>query len=218
MNFVVPNLNFTRTLAILYPSAPEISFLAWMCFSSPISLSMIFFIWLYFICFSSANAIFSKGRADFDLPTDLFKQQYKSLGKITIEQIIILISVCVMIILWFTRLGLGTSWFSGWSEYLPDANYGTVAILIAVLLFVIPAPRSNFTKSLLDWEDMAVFPWDIILLLGGGYALAFGFSTSGLSDWIATAFESFSSLNVVLVVFLVCTLTTFLTGTYLFIC
>lgn len=186
-----------------------------MLFATPISILMILLIWIYFICFSSANAIFSKGRANFNLPTDLFKQRYKALGKITIEQIIILVAVILMIILWFTRLGLGTSWFSGWSEYLPDVNYGTVAILVAVSLFVIPAPCSNFKNSLLEWEDMLIFPWDIILLLGGGYALAFGFSTSGLSDWIATAFESFSSLNVVLVVFLVCTLTTFLTGKFL---
>ena len=207
----VPNLNFTRTLAIIYPQAPEVSFLTWMLFCLPISGCILIFMWLFFICFKSANAFFSKSRADFDLPADLFKQRYKELGRVSVEQIIILVAVFIMVLLWFTRLGFGTSWFSGWSQYLPDANYGTVAILIAVSMFIIPSPSSLCTKTILEWEDMLVFPWDIILLLGGGYALAFGFTSSGLSDWIATSFESFSNLNVVLVLFLVCFITTFLT-------
>jgi sodium-dependent dicarboxylate transporter 2/3/5 len=60
---------------------------------------------------------------------------------------------------------------------------GTVAITIAALLFVIPARRGE--TALLDWETARKLPWGIVLLLGGGFALAAGVKASGLGGYLA---------------------------------
>ena len=210
----VPNLNFVRAFSILYPDGPEISFFGWFLFATPLAITIIICMWLIFICFFSSNAVFSKKRVEFNISGDIFRLQYKALGKITGEEIIISILVVIMVILWFTRLGFGTSWFSGWSSYLPGVDYGTIAVAVTVLLFILPGPSSAFKKALLNWDDMSNYPWDIILLLGGGYALAFGFSFSGLSDWIAEIFQFLDGFNFILIIIIVVAITTFLTGNY----
>ena len=67
-----------------------------------------------------------------------------------------------------------------WTVWLPDAGYGTVAMVIAIALFIIPAPSTGAKSALLDWDALLNFPWAIILLLGGGFSMASGFSSSGL--------------------------------------
>ena len=68
-------------------------------------------------------------------------------------------------------------------EALKEVRDSTIAMAGALLLFVIP---SNFRqrKFLLDWETAVKIPWEIIILFGGGFALAYGISESGLSNWV----------------------------------
>jgi sodium-dependent dicarboxylate transporter 2/3/5 len=61
---------------------------------------------------------------------------------------------------------------------------GTVSIAMALTLFIIPASK-QVGGRLLDWDDAKKVPWGILLLFGGGLALAKGFNTSGLSVYIA---------------------------------
>ena len=61
---------------------------------------------------------------------------------------------------------------------------GTVAILAALLLFVIP---DGTGRALLNWKEANRAPWDVIMLFGGGLALAAGMSESGLGDWLGEA-------------------------------
>jgi di/tricarboxylate transporter len=59
-------------------------------------------------------------------------------------------------------------------------GYGTVAVGVSILLFVVPSRDSGFKSGILDWRALDSFPWDILILLGGGYALAKGFSVTRL--------------------------------------
>jgi di/tricarboxylate transporter len=68
------------------------------------------------------------------------------------------------------------------SSYVND---GVVAIGMALVLFVVP---STWSKSgrVLDWEVASRLSWHIVLLFGGGFALAQGFVDSGLSAWLGS--------------------------------
>jgi sodium-dependent dicarboxylate transporter 2/3/5 len=86
----------------------------------------------------------------------------------------------------------------------------TIAIAGALALFVIPADWQQRT-FLLDWQTAVRIPWDIIILFGGGFALAAGFSETGLTTWLAQQLQVLKGVPVVWVILLTGLLVTFLT-------
>ena len=83
-------------------------------------------------------------------------------------------------------------------------------MLGALLLFIIPA---NFSKGefLLDWQTARNIPWDIIILFGGGFALASGFVTSGLTEWLAGNLVGLQGMNIIITVTVIVALVIMLT-------
>jgi sodium-dependent dicarboxylate transporter 2/3/5 len=80
------------------------------------------------------------------------------------------------------------------TTYLP-ANAltdGTIAIAGALLLFVIP---DGSGRALLNWEEANRAPWGVIMLFGGGLALAAGIGASGLDDWLGTALQPLRAVH-----------------------
>ena len=75
---------------------------------------------------------------------------------------------------WSTIFGLGKA---------PDD--GTVAMLAAVIAFALPSGNDDDSK-LLPWSVAVKVPWDLVLLFGGGIALAKGFTLTGLSEWLGS--------------------------------
>ena len=84
-----------------------------------------------------------------------------------------------------------------------------MAIVVALLLFLIPSRRAG--ERLMDWDTARDLPWGIVLLFGGGFALAAGVKESGLSTWLGTQLTALDSVPPVLLVLAVCALVTFLT-------
>jgi sodium-dependent dicarboxylate transporter 2/3/5 len=84
-----------------------------------------------------------------------------------------------------------------------------VAITAALALFVIPAGKSS--DRLLEWEDTARLPWGILLLFGGGIALAAGFDKSGLSVWLGSQLFGMQGLSVFVLLLVVIAVVNFLT-------
>jgi sodium-dependent dicarboxylate transporter 2/3/5 len=97
-----------------------------------------------------------------------------------------ILSVFVMAALaWIFRAPkvLGGVRVPGLADLVPGISDTGIAIGAALLLFVIPLPRSRFGVAL-NWESAKQVPWGILLLFGGGLALAAGFAESGLTEWI----------------------------------
>ncbi len=73
---------------------------------------------------------------------------------------------------------------------------GTIAILGGLLLFVIP---DGTGRALLNWNEANRAPWDVIMMFGGGLALAAGISASGLDDWLGSALRPLGGVHPVII-------------------
>ena len=206
-----PNLSFARIFAIYFPEAPEISFALWFFYAFPIVVVLLSitygYLYLVFIRRNSKNWS--------TINTSDIETEYKNLGPWVAEQKIIAFLFILLAILWFTRADLNFGFFSvkGWSNLFANPKYlndGTVAITIAVLLFLLPS-KNGHGKFIMDWKTAEKIPWDIILLFGGGFALASGFKESGLSYWFGDQLIWLKGVHPIIIVLSVSLLITFLT-------
>ncbi len=81
---------------------------------------------------------------------------------------------------------------------LPAGSWtdGTIAILAAMALFLVP---DGTGRPLLVWREANRAPWDVIMMFGGGLALAAGMAASGLADWLGQALLPLEALPLVVV-------------------
>ncbi len=204
-----PNLSFIRILRIVFPAAPEISFARWFLFALPLSVVFLLIAW-WLLC-----RLFLRRSGPFALVGDVFHEERLKLGPRTYEQSIVLALFALLVGAWMFRADIDLFGVTvpGWSRLLPAGGFvddGTVAISVALLLFVIPS-RARPGERLMDWDTAVTLPWGIVLLFGGGFALAGGFKESGLSDWLGGQLSAFQGAPPVLMVMTICGLLTFLT-------
>ena len=121
------------------------------------------------------------------------------------------------VVLWIFRapINLGFATIPGWSGLLPFPELiddGTIAITMATLFFLIPRRSSDGTTEFLaDGQLIPKLPWNIVLLYGGGFALAHGFVVSGLASLLGSKLTMFAGLAPLLLIALICFSMTFLT-------
>lgn len=205
-----PNLSFVRIFEIIYPNAPEISFGQWVVFALPLSIVM-FIVSLFVLYFMF------KPKKDIEvLNKSFFKQKYKELGTVSPEQKRVFFLFLLLIFLWVFRkpLNLGSFSIPGWSSVFPEPKFindGTVAIFISALLFIIPSSDKTNNEGLITWKIVSKIPWSIVLLFGGGFALAKGFIDSGLSTYIGEQLKTAGNMSNINLLFIVTGIMTFLT-------
>jgi sodium-dependent dicarboxylate transporter 2/3/5 len=203
-----PNLAFVRIFQIMFPEAPLISFGTWMILAFPISILMLMFTAFLLI------KVFYKFDKKLIIDPGFIKSEYNKLGKITYEESIIGIVFSVTALLWIFRadLNLGFTTIPGWSNIFSSPGFlndGTIAITMAMVLFLIPSKKEK--RTILNGNVFKRVPWGIILLFGGGFALAEGFTKSGLSEFIGLQFHGIESVTPILIVFAVSAVINFLT-------
>lgn len=204
-----PNLSFARIYSIYFPNAPEVTFAAWFAFALPLSILFFVLIWTFLV------SVFCRSASTREVDKSLLQEEYQKLGPASFEEKVILAIFLLMACLWLTRKDINTGLFllPGWSGLLSQPVFiddGTVAIFMALLLFVIPSKKGEGGR-IMDWESAKNLPWGIVLLFGGGFALAGGFKESGLSMWIGNALAGLEALNPILLVIIICLSVTFLT-------
>ena len=205
-----PNLSFARIFQIMFPGAPEISFAEWFLFAFPLSVGFFVIVWVYlFFMFRP------KKHHWVNIEKETFQKQYKALGPVSFEERIIFIDFILVAVLWLFRsdLRFGDFVIPGWSNIFNNPEYindGTVAIAMSVILFLIPS-RSEKGKRLMNWTTARGIPWNIVLLFGGGFALATGFKESGLSMWFGGQLSWTVEYHPILIIFMIALMMTFLT-------
>jgi sodium-dependent dicarboxylate transporter 2/3/5 len=127
-------------------------------------------------------------------------------GRWRYEEIATLSVFVVTAILWITRKGP----YGGWSQWLdlPGANDASVALLAVVVMHFLPNGKG---ERLLTWEVAAKIPWGVLILYGGGIAIAEAFKQSGLSQEIGESLAGLSSIPVLVMIGVICLAVTFLT-------
>jgi sodium-dependent dicarboxylate transporter 2/3/5 len=88
----------------------------------------------------------------------------------------------------------------GLTDLVPGLSDAGIAMAAAVLLFVLPG-RVDGRRTLLDWDTARKVPWGILLLFGGGLALAAAFESSGLTEWLGYRLQGLQGVPFPLVVF-----------------
>ena len=146
----------------------------------------------------------------------LIRDKRLQLGRMSYNEIMIGLVFCVLVVLWFFR---SPGFMDGWGDKIgsPGVNDGTPAILVGILLFLIPgnlgfkdAPGTR--EGLLTWSKVEKqIPWGVIILFGGGFALADGCKKSGLSDWIGDQLIGLTDLNELVLLIIICILSSVLT-------
>jgi sodium-dependent dicarboxylate transporter 2/3/5 len=205
-----PNIVFAGISQQLFPEIPSIGFVDWLSIGLPVVVIFLPIAWLYLIQVAAPvhKIVLPKNR-------DVIKSEIKKLGKIKRGEIITLIIFCFTALGWIFRRNIVIGNFSipGWSDLLGIGEYihdGTVAIIGAILLFVIPTNMKKF-EFVLNWEWAKKIPWGILLLFGGGFALAEGFQESELDIWIGNGFSEIQYGSLPILIISVCLLLTFLT-------
>ena len=206
-----PNPMFVRVYKIHFPQAPDISFAQWMAFALPLSLVLLTlaYLYLYFVFVRR-----SKGGMKID--KRFIENEYRSLGPMSYEEKAVLTLFVLLALLWLFRrpIQIGSFRIPGWSELFAHPGWikdGNVAMLIGILLFLIPARQTAKSRFLMDWKTAERIPWGIILLFGGGFALAEGFKQSGLSVWIGQHLTVLQHIHPLFILLAVVTTITFLT-------
>jgi len=206
-----PNLSFVRIFAILFPDAPSIAFGQWIVMALPIGVIMLLTAWFFI------TRVFYRTPTDVTVEHDVVANERKALGPVSFEERAVLMVFVTTAALWVFRVDLNVGLFviPGWSRLMPYSGLiddGTVAITMASLLFFVPARnRSDGDTRIMGPDIIPRLPWDIVLLFGGGFALAAGFQQTGLADLIGAQFELLASVPTFVMILLVCLALTFLT-------
>jgi len=230
------NIGFRQIFATTFPDAPEVSAGQWMTSFIPMGAVMLLAMWgvLTFDLRPSA-AVASLGRS-------FFNDRLRALGTPSPAERRMFVIFAVTALLWLFRTPLSISGdadtaplIPGWGPVVSGAlislgvskdvaqemvTDSTVAVLMAVLMFFIPAgispeipDGSHSTRfNLMDWPTANRLPWEVLLLFGGGFALADGFAASGLSQYVGDEFAmAFGGQPAWVLVIATCALLTFLT-------
>jgi sodium-dependent dicarboxylate transporter 2/3/5 len=213
----------------------DISFAQWMMIGLPVSAVSLFVVWVYLVNFgptkldAKAMSPSSSRSSFFAGEKSLIGTKLAELGTMSRDEKIVAAVFLATATAWISRGLL-------WGSLVPMVDDSMIAIAAAVTLFIFPAsPSPSLSSSpslgssssrttvanssnksgraimtaILDWESAAKIPWSVLILIGGGLALAHAFSEAGLDVKIADALGLLSGLNPVLIVLVVVAVTIF---------
>jgi sodium-dependent dicarboxylate transporter 2/3/5 len=183
----------------------EISFAGWMVVGLSISIPMLACCWLLLITLFRV-----RGEVP-GLKSTLEREQSEFGALSGGERFVLGVFVCAALA-WILRAPktIGDFRIPGLSDYVPGLSDSAIAIAAALLLFAIPLPRARF-RTALDWDTARGIPWGILLLFGGGLALAGAFQSSGLSDWVGGRLAAMQGVPLPIVILTTAAVFVFLT-------
>lgn len=190
-----PNVVFVGYLDELYKT--KVDFYKWFLICAPSAMTILAcMFWLLTKMFPFSVAIDEKFKS-------FVKRKISELGPINSAERVTMSIFCMTAFLWV---------FKGLIHYLIGATFlndTSIAIMGGFLLFVVPKDKN--WKPVLRFKDISKLPWNIVLLFGGGMAMAFSLKEVGLIELVTESFTNLHFSHVYWMVFLLAFMTLFLT-------
>lgn len=197
------NLIFLGAARELLPNEKTITFAQWMLFGVAYLILLVPVCWAIVVM----TARVPKGAA-----VPLEQLGIDKPGAMSRAEKTALALCAATALLWMFRadINLGATRIAGWANLFPVArhiNDATVAIAMALLAFLLPVGGG---KRLLEWEEFKRIPWDVLILFGGGFALADALDASGFSRWAGERLSFVGQWPAVLMIVVICIVVTLL--------
>ncbi len=184
-----PNAFFAAYMAQTH--GIEIGFAQWMLVGLPVVLLLLPITWMLL------------ARIAFTLSDKPLYLHLDSLGSLSLAEIRVAVIAIITAIGWISRPAL-EAFFPG---YLPsDAG---IAVIGALILFLVPSGDVAIGR-LLDWNSVSDIRWDVLILFGGGLALASAIESTGVASWIGHIISDLQRVNPILIVFCMTLITVYL--------
>ena len=211
-----PNIVLHGALQVAFPDGPEMSYGEWMLMIFPVAWGGVFALWgilcslylrvLKIPSWAPLSSLINENDESVTSPEEPFSEDVgarRPTEPLSYAEKVIAADFILLVLLWLLR---APQYFAGWSSIVPQSSYpsdGTSSMVAALILFLVPdevpggpTPVAGSTREgILSWRVVNKLPWDVIFLLGGGYALSVGFNESGLSHSIADAVLPSSSAD-----------------------
>ncbi|TRO63327.1 SLC13 family permease [Christiangramia sabulilitoris] len=190
-----PNLVFAGYIQEIYNI--EISFYQWLKFGLPISVTLLIVCWFYLtqVAFNFKQKAFPGGKQE-------IRRLISELGPMKKEEKIVMIVFILTALSWISRSYILEPIFPGIDDTI-------IAIVAAIILFMINTGKEK--GRLINWQEAVKIPWGIILLFGGGMALASGFEVSGLAQWLGSQMTLLQALPLLLLILFIIFCVNFIT-------
>ncbi|MCE7057360.1 SLC13 family permease [Algoriphagus sp. AGSA1] len=176
----------------------RIGFNEWFQFGLPLAAVLLFICWYYLV--SSANPLPKQFRLDDE--KSIIGKQLNDLGRTSYEEWNVLIVFGLVCVAWILRESV-------LQQFIPQLNDTIIVLIGVVLLFILPSSTKN--EQILDWKTAERIPWGVLILFGGGLALAAGFQSTGLAEWIGQKFTLLEGISFLLLLLVIVASVNFLT-------
>ena len=182
-----PNLVFAGYIQEVYNI--DISFFQWLKFGLPISITLLIVSWFYItrMAFNFKHNEFPGGKQEID-------RLITELGPMKREEKIVMTVFVLTAICWITRSFI-------LEKFLPGIDDTIIAMIAGITLFTLSSGKED--KRIIHWKEAVKMPWGIILLFGGGMALASGFEVTGLAEWFGMQMTLLDALPLLLLILIV---------------
>lgn len=165
----------------------QIDFARWMLVGLPVSLTMLPLAWLLL-----TRVMFPIDFKASDEAIRHIQNMRASLGKMSKAEVRTALLFVFLVAGWLSR-----SWLAD-LPFIGEISDTGVAMIAAIAAFLIPSGKKG--EALMTWDAMSKLPWGVLILFGGGLALAAAITSSGLALWMGQQLAVLGTVNTVLLI------------------
>lgn len=207
-----PNIVFAGFVHSMFPEAPPIGFLQWMFFGVPVILLLLPIAWFLLVRVIPPEPLSRLPLQAFATGT-LVADEIRSLGSMSKAERRMMFVFILTALAWIFRapITIEAIRIPGLTDVFPRLTDATIAMAAGLSLFVIPSGM-NKGERIVRWETIHKgVPWGVLLLFGGGFALADGLERTGVTLFLGSQLASLHGVDILFMLILVSGMLTFIT-------